>query len=595
MKRKMMKSFISLGMVACMLAGCGNGGDLQESSRSSQETLQESSDGSSSEESQEASSGNEGQYPDYLNLDSYRPIVKDGEDVTLKIAVTRSISTVNSDNAVEDAWFVQFIEQKLNINLEIEDLTGADAGERKNLMLASDNLPDIVFGIGITHSDIVQYGVEGGMFLPMSDYFSEELTPYTLQVFEEHEAAKKAFTATDGKIYTLPIINAVRPGRPDTFGRERVFIDTKYLEAVNLEEAPKTLDDFVDMCRAFKELDPATMGVDEIYPILSTSTGTFEDYLMKAFGWVGSSTVSPVWDETEQAIVVPCLQEKYADYVRLMNTLYTEGMLHPDYYTMDETEVRALMAERKDGVLADAAPYLSMDTGWEDFIAASPLSSEWCPTPISQKSSAYEESGILISADTQYPEVCMRLLDYFYSPEGSVYWINGAPQGSEDTLGIIEGFTLSEDGSGIVFPEVQLGEYDSDWTFQTNKIMMASLVNDNRKYRVRYAKEMLGVENPPDEELDLTNPDDHYCYQVYVAQNPYLVDPLPEAYMSVEQGKRYADLRTVLSDYVTSETAKFVVGQRPLEELDQFTEELKGMNGEEYLELCREIYANYSR
>lgn len=58
--------------------------------------------------------------------------------------------------------------------------------------------------------------------------------------------------------------DGVRPGRPDTIGAERVFIDTRYLKAIGMEEAPKTLDGFVDMCRAFKELDPADLGVDRI-------------------------------------------------------------------------------------------------------------------------------------------------------------------------------------------------------------------------------------------------------------------------------------------------------------------------------------------
>ncbi len=96
-------------------------------------------------------------------------------------------------------------------------------------------------------------------------------------------------------------------------------------------------------------------------------------------------------------------------------------------------------------------------------------------------------------------------------------------------------------------------------------------------------------------ELNLADPDDHYSYLIYTAQNPYLVDPLPTPYMTGEQSIRYTDLRTVINDYVKAETAKFVVGQRPLEELDQFFEELKGMNSEEYLALCQEIYANYTR
>ena len=106
---------------------------------------------------------------------------------------------------------------------------------------------------------------------------------------------------------------------------------------------------------------------------------------------------------------------------------------------------------------------------------------------------------------------------------------------------------------------------------------------------------MLGVEDPQPRELNLADPDDHYCYQIYTAQNQYLVDPLPMPYMTGEQSIRYTDLRTVINDYAKAETAKFVVGQRPIEELDQFFEELKGMNSEEYLALCQEIYANYTR
>lgn len=386
--------------------------------------------------------------------------------------------------------------------------------------------------------------------------------------------------------------DGVRPGRPDTIGAERVFIDTRYLKAIGMGEAPKTLDGFVDMCRAFKELDPADLGVDEFYPILSTAT--LEDYLMTAFGWTGGA-VDSVWDEAEQAIVVPCLQEKYGEYIKLMNTLYTEGLLHPDYYTMDETEERALMAERKCGVQADYAPYLSLETGWEDFIAASPLTSQWCSTPVSVKLPVYEDSYILISADTEYPELCMRLLDYIYTPEGSVYAEKGPAEGSPDTLGIVGGFVLTQDQSDVEYKEVLSGEYESTYAYACNKLRISSRINANRNYGELHAREMLGVEDPQPRELNLADPDDHYCYQIYTAQNQYLVDPLPTPYMTGEQSIRYTDLRTVINDYVKAETAKFVVGQRPIEELDQFFEELKGMNSEEYLALCQEIYANYTR
>ena len=274
--KKVISILLVTGMTAGLLAGCG-GKDGASGSGQEPDQAQGAESGGS-----KADGGTENQNPDYLNLESYRPIVKEGEEITLKLVVKRD-PIANTD--IEDNWFVQFAEQELNINLEFEEVTEENVEERKNLLLASDDLPDMIFSLGISNSEIVQYGVEGGMFLPISDYFSEELTPYILQTLDEYEEARNAFTATDGKIYTLPTINAVRPGSPDTIGAERVFLDTRYLEAVNLEEAPKTLDEFVDMCRAFKALDPAAVGVDEIYPILSV--GTFEDYLMRAFGWTG--------------------------------------------------------------------------------------------------------------------------------------------------------------------------------------------------------------------------------------------------------------------------------------------------------------------
>ena len=48
-------------------------------------------------------------------------------------------------------------------------------------------------------------------------------------------------------------------------------------------------------------------------------------------------------------------------------------------------------------------------------------------------------------------------------------------------------------------------------------------------------------------------------------------------YLEAEQAARYTDLKTVIKNYVNTETAKFVVGQRSLDELSDFFDELKNM------------------
>ena len=68
---------------------------------------------------------------------------------------------------------------------------------------------------------------------------------------------------------------------------------------------------------------------------------------------------------------------------------------------------------------------------------------------------------------------------------------------------------------------------------------------------------------------------------------------LPTVYMSEEDAITAADLKSVLQKHIESETAKFVVGNRPLSEFDQFQKELESMGVEEYLNLYTEAYSGY--
>ena len=429
----------------------------------------------------------------------------------------------------------------------------------------------------------------------MSDYISEELTPNLYALLQENERARIDNTAPDGKMYTVPSFNANYPGWGDTVGTQRVFIDTKYMEAAGIEKTPETLDEFVEMLRAFKNLDPASMGVDEIWPMVST-WGNDKDYLAHAFGWIGGGrdVTAPVWDVEEKKAVIPCSQKKYAEYVKLLNTLYSEGLIHPDFFTIDKTAARALYAEGKVPVLCDAAPYLSLPDRYADFISAIPLSSEWNKEGLTKKAPSYTFGSVCVSADTKYPEVCMRLIDYFYSDEGSVYQDMGPVKGSEDTMGQVEGFYL--DNGSLVYGDVVSGKYESDFDYSVNAIELAAgtrMPCDEGKRKLSSQK-LAGVENPKYKDLDLTNPDDQYRWICYEAQKGHLIDGLPSMYLSVEQSHRYTDLKTVIKNYVDAETAKFVVGQRSLDELENFFTELADLGVDEYVSICEEAYADYN-
>lgn len=581
--KKRLSFMIAAGLMISMLGGCGNTNTTtKESSESSK-----SSETKTSVESSEVKE--ESIYPDYLNLESARPIVKEGEEITLKVAVKRRAS---AETPVEDTWFFKFVEEKLNINLEVEWVT---ADERKALMLNSDDLPDIMVDLGMTSQDVVKYGVENGQFLPLNEWMSEELTPNMMESMEAYADKWVWYEESDGNIYSLPRVSSSRWGAGDSMPYYRMFISNDYLDAAGITELPATLDEYVDMLRTFKAMDAKDMGVDEIYPMISL-WGYEKSFFANALGWALSSPTDltePAWDMTMGEMVIPCLEDKFVDYITLYNTLYTEGLLHPDYFTLDKVTVRALEGEGAVAVCCDAAPYNFDPEGYEDYVAQAPITSEYTDEAFAVATNIVTAPGaVLVSASTEYPELCMRFLDYMCSAEGQIYMNHGAPKGSEDTMGMYEGWTY-EDGS-FFYEEVTSGKYESSIKFIDNVISMATAgIVQFGDYEL-LAQAYVGVQNPEFTKPNINTGDGNYRYLVREAVNGLLVEAIKPVKIESAKFEDYSDLKLLLQNEVDTEFAKFVTGQRDLAELPEFIKDLKEMGGDEYAEIVLESYEGYT-
>ena len=411
-----------------------------------------------------------------------------------------------------------------------------------------------------------------------------------MSMLEENDAAVALNTAPNGKMYTLPEFLDNTDYSDGSIARSRVFVDTKYLEAAGIEELPDTLDGFVDMLRKFRNLDPADLGVDEIVPVAEVN-GLVKQYIQNAFGWIlyNATSVDAAWDVEMQEVVVPVLTDKYESYLKVMTTRYSEGLLHPDYFTMDSAAVKTLFSERKTGVMGNWAPYLTQPEAFDEWVSLKPLKSEWNEEGVTCIGQAYSLGKVLISADTEYPELCMRLLDYFYSPEGSTYSYYGAPAGSDDTLGMMNGYEIV-DGN---FKFGDVGQYESDYVYRCNVVNLFE-INFYGDLAKETAYDLAGVKMV-NTEIDSTDPDNNYRVKVKEAFTGPMEDALPSAYVATDISARYADLKTVINSYVTAETAKFITGQRPLSEFKDFQAELKELGSEEYLEIVKSFYENYER
>ena len=144
----------------------------------------------------------ETEYPDYLNLESQDPIIKEGAEAPKPKWMIVQDSTAGK---WEDLWICRYFRERYNIEFDVESILNTALSERKSLMFATGDLPDMMTGFGFSTAEILRYGQQEGMLLPMDEYFSETLTPNICKTLQD-ETIRATATTPDGMslVTTLP-------------------------------------------------------------------------------------------------------------------------------------------------------------------------------------------------------------------------------------------------------------------------------------------------------------------------------------------------------------------------------------------------------
>lgn len=529
------------------------------------------------------------------------------EKVTVSLLSTRnSIAT----NDIEDVWFFKYLAQKMNVDFELEQTLETD--QRISLMFASDSVPDLVWGIGLSNNDVMVYGVQEGMLLNWKDLITPELMPNTYQAMQDYPDAFTASTAPDGNIYTLPMItgSSYYANTGSFSAAIRMYINKDWMDACGITEIPTTLDEYLEVLRTFKEKDPMGLGENNI-PLIGNQEKD-KTFVWNALGFHGTATQAygTSFDLKDNQLVLPCYTEEAKEFITFYNTLYTEGLISPDYFTLDQTAARGLMASGVCGVLGDST-LTAIGDAWPSWVALSPLTSDVNDVAVAAFNPGYSVGQLYASAYTEHPEVLARIVDYVYSDEGALYYFYGPMKGTEETLGVVDGWYYDENNR-ITTDKVVNGEFTDISEYAYQYIKSYSSAPGRFDHYSQTAAAMAGIEFPgkemtivdkltgaeiPSLIMDVYT-DDNNDGHWRITQSEAMIDHLtavrlPAVYLTAEQNQRVADLSTVINDYVTAESAKFIVGTRPLSELDAYFEELKSLGIEEYIAIYQEAYAPF--
>ncbi len=534
-----------------------------------------------------------------------KPITTD--PITISILTYRHS---NATNNAEDIWFFKYLEWWLGqqgYNAKIEVQQSSEIGQQISLALGTDTLPDLIWGDSLLTEHVAQYGAEEKMILDWAPYINEEIMPNLCESLDKVPDALTASTLSDGGVYGLPYITyRGYMAATGSYGEaHRVYIDQKWLDESGTK-VPETMDEFLDMLRAFKEIKLESG--EETIPLVSNAN-FLEKYLWIGLGYYGNG-ISPYGNGfaiKNGELYLPAATEDYRTFIELMNTMYTEGLISQDYFTMDSTTARALMKNGVCGVIADYG--LSYAEDFSRMVSALPIGINGNDKVVVSAMADYTVNSVWASANTEYPEVLALIMDFLYSDEGASLYFFGPKQG-EDPLGILDGWYLDANGD-VTVKLVEDGTYPSMSEYSTALIQSSMYVGD-RSSIIEYTREVSGFEKDVPLHIikdvvtgkdivsrEVTaytddNADGHWRITTIGAWSDNTTAiRLPSVFLSTQNALRAGELQSVITNHIKTESAKFITGIRPLSEVDDYFKELESLNVEEYIEIYKEAYSGY--
>lgn len=262
------------------------------------------------------------------------------EPVTLTVLKNQNPATVNYADG-EDQYnnvYYNAYRDNLGITLDFQICASGDEYSQKvTLAIASDDLPDLLYLPVAEYSQLA----EAGKLAPLDD------------VLEQYgsELTKKNLNSDGGKILEAAkrndVLYGIPSGNAERIPSQFLWIRKDWLDKLGLD-VPKTLDDVVEVARAFKNDDPDGNGVDDTWGLGVCNEmsdyagyGTIEG-VVNAFG---GSILQYMWMPNDDGTVSyePTSQET-RNALEKLAAMYSEGLINEEFGVSDTDAISEAVA-----------------------------------------------------------------------------------------------------------------------------------------------------------------------------------------------------------------------------------------------------------
>lgn len=448
-----------------------------------------------------------------------------------------------------DSLAYQKAEELTNIHIEWDCPSQTNLQENFNLILASQTYPDAFMGASGYWIGGYDSYIEDDTIIDLGPMLADNAPNFTA-LRESDDVVRKWTTTDKGYVPSFRVVSTSRePSWIGIVARQDLIESANY--GINANDI-ETYDEFHDMLVAIKDFASAAP-----YCVLAAETG-MESALMAGYG-VNDSYVM----RNGKAVFSPT-DEGFREYLTMMNQWYSEGLLDPDFYAINDSNI--LMGALTGGKYVVAHTLYALVDMVDAMIPEPTSNLQGVAPPVQNKGDTRNltyfniphtvigGSTVQISSACAEPEIFVRWFDYFYSEEGSLLLNWGVEN---------ESYIIDAEGN----PEWMEFIYTDPDVAAAN--MMARYAS-YAGYHPRLYDWARGW-TPDMSDRSRTIGTDVWD------KNYVESETMPELSVSPEESSEYSSIIGDINTYIEESTVAFIIGSKPLSDWDAYVAQIESM------------------
>lgn len=473
------------------------------------------------------------------------------------------------------------LETETNIKIVWDMIPQANWKERKNLLIASRDLPDGFMGpLSLTAEEAQMLGADG-VLIPLDDLI-DEFAPTISRLIKENPTYEASIRSTDGHIYAL---TAMQDMGFDSLSVSIIRQD--WLDALGIK-MPATTEEFYQVLKAFKDNDMAGNGKPVPFSFLYQESAAINREVKREFEWIFLAFGVPdnpihIAIEDDGQLIFTADKEGFKEAIEYLHRLYSEGLIDPEVFTQDRTLLTNKIRQLNVGCYTDYRLKSSMahEEIQDKFSVMPPLAGPYGDRRWLRAMAGMSEGAFALTSACKNPEAAIRWLDYINEPQNCIQMLYGMfkPEGWVGSEALVPSPTQPGKWTG----NTDLRPADvspNDWPWSAP--IGSSPVIATREVINKYIADR--PNNVAKEEVCAV-------YRPYLTKYPY---NYPYRF-TPEEIEELSLLQTDLLNYIYRTQAKWIAEGGVDQEWDAYLAQLQKLNVDDYVQLYRAAYERSSR